>query len=106
MAYAIVETGGFQFHVQDRGVVEVPRLSAPAGKTVTLDRVLMFVDGDQVKIGQPTVEGALVEAKVLKHTLGEKIIVYKQKRRKNYRRKRGHRQHLTQLEITGLKSGG
>ncbi len=105
MAYAIIETGGLQFQVKDQEVLEVPRLSIPAGDSVTLDRVLLFVDGDQVKIGQPTIDGASVEARVLEHTLAGKIVVYKQKRRKNYRRKRGHRQPMTRLEITGLKAG-
>ncbi len=106
MAYAIVETGGLQFQVTDREVLEVPRVDAAKGKTVSLDRVLLFVDGDQVKIGQPTIEGASVEARIVEHTLGKKLIAYKQKRRKNYRRKRGHRQPLTRLEITGFKIGG
>jgi len=102
MAYAIVETGGLQFKVEDQGILEVPRLDASEGETITLDRVLLFVDDEGAVIGQPTVEGAKVEAKVLEHTLGPKIIVYKQKRRKNYRKKRGHRQPLTKLEITAL----
>ncbi|MCK4547592.1 MAG: 50S ribosomal protein L21 [Candidatus Eisenbacteria sp.] len=102
MAYAIVETGGLQFRVQDREVLEVPRLQVAEGETVTLDRVLMWVDEADVVVGQPTVEGASVQARVLGQILGPKIIVFKQKRRKNYRRKRGHRQHLTKLEITGL----
>ena len=102
MAYAVVETGGLQFKMEDQAVVEVPRLDAPEGDTVTLDRVLLLVDDDEVSVGQPTVEGASVRAKILAHTLGPKIIVYKQKRRKNYRRKRGHRQPLTKLQITEL----
>jgi large subunit ribosomal protein L21 len=105
MAYAIIETGGLQFQVQDRAVVEVPRLEVPEGETVTLGRVLMYVDGDRVEIGRPTVEGVSVEARVLAHTLGDKLVVYKQKRRKTYRKKRGHRQALTQVEITNLKAG-
>lgn len=102
MAYAIVETGGLQFKVEDRDVLEVPRLETSVGETITLDRVLLLVDGEDVSVGQPTVPGASVQAKILGHTLGPKVIVYKQKRRKNYRRKRGHRQPLTQMEITGL----
>jgi large subunit ribosomal protein L21 len=104
MAYAIVETGGLQFQVEDRTILEVPRLQAAEGETISLDRVLLVADGDNVVVGQPTVEGASVQAKVLAHTLGPKILIFKQKRRKNHRKKCGHRQPLTRLEITGLPS--
>lgn len=102
MAYAIVETGGLQFKVENQAVLEVPRLDAPEGDTVTLDRVLLLVDDGEVSVGRPVVEGASVRAKILAHTLGPKIIVFKQKRRKNYRRKRGHRQRLTKVQITEM----
>jgi large subunit ribosomal protein L21 len=105
MAYAIVETGGLQFQVKAQDVLEIPRLAVSEGETVTLDRVLFYADGDDVRVGRPRVEGAAVEAKVLEHVLGPKVLIYKQKRRKTYRKKRGHRQPLTRVEVTALRSG-
>lgn len=98
--FAIVRTGGKQYRVQKDDKIEVEKLDAEAGKTVELDEVL-FVDG---KIGEPLVKGASVKAKVVEQTRGEKITIFKKKRRQNYRRKKGHRQNLTVLQITDIKA--
>lgn len=98
--FAIVRTGGKQYRVQKDDRIEVEKLDAEAGKTVDLDEVL-FVDG---KIGEPLVKGASVTAKVVEQTRGEKITIFKKKRRQNYRRKKGHRQNLTVLQITDIKA--
>lgn len=99
--YAIVEISGKQFKVQPDAKLYVPRLRADVGETVTLDRVLL-TSGDEVRVGQPTVEGASVTARVLGHVQGDKVIVFKKKRRKGYRVKRGHRQPYTQIAIESL----
>ncbi len=101
--YAIIETGGKQFRVQEGTKVLVDLLAAEVGSTVTLDRVLML-GGDAVKIGAPLVEGATVTAKVMEHTRGEKIRVFKKRRRKDSRWMKGHRQDYTALTITGINA--
>jgi large subunit ribosomal protein L21 len=100
--YAVVEIAGKQFKVTGSDRVRVPKLDAEIGKTVRFDKVLLLADDGTVKVGTPTVEGAKVEAKVLAHGKDEKVIVFKKKRRKGYRVKRGHRQGYTQIEITSI----
>ena len=102
-SYAIVETGGKQYRVQVGDVLRVEKLEAEEGAEVVLDRVLMVRDGG-VRLGAPYVQGASVKARVLRHGRGRKIIVFKMKRRKNYRRKRGHRQPFTELRIMGIEA--
>jgi large subunit ribosomal protein L21 len=97
--YAIVEIAGKQFRVTENQRVMVPRLRADEGQKIELDKVLLVSTDDGIQIGQPLVEGAKVEASVLKHDREKKIIVFKKKRRKNYRRKKGHRQPYTELKI-------
>ena len=97
--YAIVETGGMQFKVFPNHIIRVPKLDQDEGKKVNLDKVLLFSDGDKTLIGSPDVKGAKVTAEVLSHGKEKKVIVFKMKRRKNYRRKRGHRQDYTELLI-------
>lgn len=97
--YAIVETGGKQYKVSQGDFIYVEKLDVEEGTTVVLDKVL-YVDG---KIGTPYVEGATVEAKVVKHGKEKKIIVYKYKSKKNYHKKQGHRQPYTKLEIVEVK---
>jgi large subunit ribosomal protein L21 len=97
--FAIVETGGKQYRVSEGQVIEVEKMAVPAGETVTLDRVLMVADGDQVRIGTPVVEGAQVRAKVVKQGRGPKVIVFKYKPKTRYRVKSGHRQSVTRLQI-------
>src|SRR4051812_33513607 len=103
--YAVIETGGKQYRVAPGDVIEVEKLEASEGAEVALDRVLMIVaDGEQVKIGTPTLSGAKVTAKVKAHGRGEKVRIFKLRRRKNYRRTQGHRQYYTQIEIIGINS--
>ena len=96
--FAVIKTGGKQYRVASGDVIKVEKLEAEAGATVTLDQVLM-VDG---KIGTPLVADATVSAEVIAQDRGPKIIVFKKKRRQNYRRKNGHRQDLTVLRITDI----
>lgn len=102
--YAVVKTGGQQFRVAKGDKLAVQKLDAEAGKSVTLEDVMMINDGKTAKIGTPLVSGAKVTAKVLEQTRGEKVVVFKKKRRQNYRRTKGHRQHLTVIEITDIKT--
>lgn len=106
--YAIVETGGMQFKVFPNHIIRVPKLEVEEGKKIDLERVLLLRDGEKTFIGSPQVEGAKVVAEVLSHGKESKVVVFKMKRRKNYRRKRGHRQTYTELlirEVVGpLKS--
>ena len=96
--YAVIGTGGKQYKVQEGDKLRVEKLDAQVGDTVTFDKVL-FLGGDEVKVGRPYVEGAKVEAKVLEQNKAKKVIVYKFKAKKNYRNKRGHRQPYTFIEI-------
>ena len=95
--YAVIETGSKQYRVAEGDVIEVESLSADAGETVEIDRVLMVSGTDGVKVGTPTVDGASVKATVKAHGRSKKIIVYKHK--KNYHKKQGHRQNYTRLHI-------
>ncbi|MBI1216863.1 MAG: 50S ribosomal protein L21 [Alphaproteobacteria bacterium] len=101
--YAVIKTGGKQYRVQKDDILEVELLDAKEGDTVTLDEVLLVGTDGNAKIGTPTVSGASVKATVLDQKKGDKIIVFKKKRRQNYRRKNGHRQRLTVLKITDIK---
>lgn len=97
--YAVVETGGKQYKVSEGMVIEVEKLPVEVGEEIELDKVLMVVDGDSVKVGRPFVEGAKVKALVQGQIKGPKIIVFKYKPKKRYRRKKGHRQRYTRLLI-------
>jgi large subunit ribosomal protein L21 len=99
-AYAVVQTGGKQYRVSEGDVVDVELLPQAAGETVTLDQVLAVSNGDSLTVGKPTVSGASVTATVVKHFRDKKVVSYKKKRRKGYKRKQGHRQELTQIQIT------
>jgi large subunit ribosomal protein L21 len=99
--YAIVETGGKQVKVSEGSVIYVEKLNVEAGQTYVFDKVLM-VGGENVKVGNPYVEGATVEATVEKQGKHRKIIVFKMKAKKNYRRKKGHRQPYTKLTVTKI----
>lgn len=105
--YAVVATGGKQYRVSPGDRIEVEKLAGEVGQTITLDHVMM-VDGGQgaVDIGTPTLDDAWVEAQIVDQKRGRKIIVFKHKRRKGYRRKQGHRQSLTALKITGIHTDG
>ncbi|MCA3246709.1 MAG: 50S ribosomal protein L21 [Tagaea sp.] len=101
--YAVIRTGGKQYKVAKNDVLVVEKLEAEAGKTVELGDVLMVVDGATAKVGAPTLAGAKVTATVLEQGKGEKVIVFKKRRRKNSRRKNGHRQFETTLRIVDIK---
>jgi large subunit ribosomal protein L21 len=102
--YAIVEIAGQQFKVEKDQRVFVNRLDAKEGAKVDFDRVLLMDDKGKVNVGAPAIEGAKVSAKVERHLKGDKVIVFKKKRRKGYQKKNGHRQYLTELSITGIKA--
>ena len=99
--YAIIATGGKQYRVSEGDVIYIEKIDAQVDSTVSFDVLLMGNDGD-VKIGTPVVEGVKVEGKVVGQIRGEKIVVYKYKSKKNYRRKQGHRQPYTTVEITKI----
>ncbi len=105
MKYAIVEQGGKQYKAVPGGTIEVDRMAVEEGATVELDQVLLVADGDQITVGTPTVDGAKVKATVEAHIKGPKIIVFKYKPRKRYRRKKGHRQQYTRLRIQDIVFG-
>ena len=100
--FAVVKTGGKQYKVAENDIIKVERLPGEAGSAVTLDQVLAVGDDKGLKVGSPLVSGTVVSAEIVEQTRGDKIIVFKKKRRKNYRRTRGHRQELTVLRITGI----
>ncbi|MDD4343136.1 MAG: 50S ribosomal protein L21 [Eubacteriales bacterium] len=97
--YAIIETGGKQYKVQEGDSINVELLNAEIGDVVELDKVLLVSDGQGIKVGAPYVQEAKVQAKVQKHGKARKIIVYKYKAKKNYRKKQGHRQPFTNIVI-------
>ena len=97
--YAVIETGGKQYKVQEGDVVFVEKLDAEAGSTVTIDKVLVVANGEDVKVGAPYVDGATVTVSVVKNGKEKKIIVYKYKPKKGYHKKQGHRQPYTKIEI-------
>ena len=104
--YAIVEIAGHQFKVEKDQRVFVNRLQTEEGKKVSFDNVLLLGDGDNVTVGAPAIDGAQVSAKVLKHLQGDKVIVFKKKRRKGYRVKNGHRQALSEIIIESIVASG
>jgi large subunit ribosomal protein L21 len=100
--YAIIESGGKQYRVEPGAVVALERIPGDVGTQVELDRVLLISDGTTVKVGKPTLSGARVISEIVAQTRGEKIDVFKFKRRKKYRRKTGHRQELTKVRIAEI----
>jgi len=102
--YAIVEIAGQQFKVEKDQSIFVHRLEGEEGSNVDFEKVLMIEDGKKINVGTPVVEGAKVSAKILSHLKGDKVIVFKKKRRKGYRKKNGHRQYLTKLQIENIKA--
>jgi large subunit ribosomal protein L21 len=104
--YAIVEIAGQQFKVSKDLKVYVHRLTNEEGSKVSFDKVLLLDDNGTITLGAPAIEGASVEAKVLQHLKGDKVIVFKKKRRKGYKKRNGHRQYLTQIVIEGISASG
>jgi len=101
--YAVVETGGKQYRVAVGDVIRVEKLDAAAGTSVNLDKVLLVANGSDLRIGAPNVAGAAVTATVKSHGRADTIRVFKFRRRKHYRKTQGHRQHYTEIEITGIQ---
>lgn len=104
--YAVIKTGGKQYRVAEDDVIHVEKIKADAGETIELNEVLMVAGDGTPRIGTPFVDGAIVAAEVVEQTRGAKIVVFKKKRRKSYRRKKGHRQDLTALRILGIGLDG
>ena len=104
--YAVLKTGGKQYKVAQNDIIIVEKLVAEAGSTIDLDEVLMIGDGETASVGTPNLDGAKVTAEVLEQKRGKKVIIFKKKRRQNYRRTRGHRQELTVLRITDIFADG
>ena len=102
--YAVIKTGGKQYRVQQGDVIYVEKIDAQADEAVTFEEVLLVNDGEATKIGTPVVEGAKVEGKVLSQVKAAKIVVYKYKAKKNERKKQGHRQPYTKIEITAINA--
>lgn len=100
--YAVVKTGGKQYRVSAGTKIKVEQLPAEVGSEVTLDQVLMIANEGEVKLGSPLLSGAAVKAKVLAQGRGDKVRIFKMRRRKHYRKTQGHRQNFTELEITGI----
>ena len=103
--YAIIESCGRQYKVAEGDVVFFEKLDAEEGKKVTFDNVVLVSEEGKVQVGNPYVKGVKVEGKVIAHGKGKKIIVFKMKAKKNYRRKQGHRQPYTKVEITSISTG-
>ncbi|NEP16429.1 MAG: 50S ribosomal protein L21 [Leptolyngbya sp. SIO4C1] len=106
MAYAIIEAGGTQLRVEPGRFYDINRLPVEPDEQVTIDQVLLVENEGEVSIGQPLVEGASISATVISHLRGKKVIVYKMRPKKKYRKKRGHRQELTRLMIDSISVGG
>ncbi len=102
--FAVIKTGGKQYKVQKDDKILVEKIEAEEGSKIKLDEVLMVSDDKSAKVGDPTVKGAVVEAKIISQTRGPKITIFKKKRRQNYRRTKGHRQDLTCIQITNIKA--
>ncbi|MFP3868673.1 MAG: 50S ribosomal protein L21 [Desulfobacteraceae bacterium] len=101
--YAIVQTGGKQYRISPQDIIRVEKLSGELGDEIVLDQVLMVAAGDEIQIGQPRVEGASVVGQIIRQGKGKKVLVFKMKRRKGYRRKRGHRQLYTALQVKEIR---
>jgi len=101
--YAIVDSGGKQYKVREGEILRVEKLSGEVGDSISFDRILMFSDGENVNVGTPLLEDVAVSGHIVEHGKAKKIIVFKYKRRKRYRRKRGHRQQFTAVKVDSIK---
>jgi large subunit ribosomal protein L21 len=102
--FSIVEQGGFQYKVSQGDTIKVPRIDAEKESEISIDKVLLVSDGNNVIVGTPLVEGAVVKAKVIDHAKYRKVVIMKKKRRKGYKRKTGHRQLYTKIKITSISA--
>ena len=100
--YAVVKTGGKQYRVSAGEKLRIEQIAAEVGQEIVLDQVLLVADGEALKMGAPLVSGATVKAKVLGHGRGDKVHIFKMRRRKHYRKSQGHRQNYTEIEILGI----
>ena len=100
--YAVISTGGKQYRVASGAKLKVEQLTADVGAEIVIDQVLMVADGEKVTLGTPLVDGAKVSAKVVAHGRGDKVHIFKMRRRKHYRKSQGHRQNYTEIEILGI----
>lgn len=100
--YAVISTGGKQYRVAAGAKLKVEQLTADVGAEIVIDQVLMVADGEKVALGTPLVDGAKVTAKVVSHGRGDKVHIFKMRRRKHYRKSQGHRQNYTEIEILGI----
>lgn len=101
--FGIIETGGKQYKVSVNDQIKVEKLEGEVGSKVVFDKVLLSAEGDDVKIGQPYISGAKVSGEIMEHGKGKKLIVFKYKPKKRYRKKNGHRQQYTKIKITEIK---
>ncbi len=100
--YAVVEVAGCQCKVTADAVIRIPKMDAEIGSEVSFEKVMLLSDGQNVEIGTPYLEGKAVKAEVVRHGKDDKVVIYKKKRRKNYRRTRGHRQEFTEVRIKAI----
>jgi len=100
--YAVVKTGGKQYRVSTGEKLRIEQIGAEVGQEIVLDQVLLVADGEALKMGAPLVSGATVKARVLSHGRGDKVHIFKMRRRKHYRKSQGHRQNYTEIEILGI----
>jgi large subunit ribosomal protein L21 len=100
--YAVIKTGGKQYRVAAGEKLRIESLAAEVGAEVTLDQVLLVADGENLKVGAPLVAGATVKATVVSHGRGDKVRIFKMRRRKHYRKTQGHRQNYTEIEVVGI----
>ncbi len=103
--YAVIATGGKQYKVTEGDVLRIEKIAGEVGDAVTLDKVLMVTNGEQVDVGRPVIEDAAVNARIVEQGKAKKILVFKYKRRKGYRRKQGHRQPFTAIRIDNIVTG-
>jgi large subunit ribosomal protein L21 len=104
--YAIVQSGGRQYQVQPGSIVRLEKLPGEVGQTVTLDQVLLVADGDQVQVGQPILQNMAIQARIVEQARHSKVVIFKHKRRKDYRKKQGHRQFYTAVLVEGIGQQG
>jgi len=102
--YAVIQTGGKQYRVAEGDTLKIEKIVADTGATVELDKVLMIADGDNVRVGQPFIEGGKITATVNAHGRGKKVMIVKFRRRKHHMKRQGHRQWFTELTITGISA--
>jgi len=102
--YAVIRTGGKQYKVAAGGKLKVESLPAEVGSEIEINDVLMVADGDDIKVGTPVLNGASVKATILAHGRGEKVMIFKMRRRKHYRKTQGHRQNFTEIRIDGISA--